>query len=83
MLASLRDWSLLKPCVSPRFISFVMQQLYSVGAKAGIQPFEYVRGVHLETKQFTLENGLLTGDAPSSLLTSKGFFDECADRERR
>lgn len=39
-----------------------MQQLYLIGIQAGIQPFEFVRGIYLEHEQFTIENGLLTGE---------------------
>jgi hypothetical protein len=45
--------------------SYVVHELYRIGAKAGIQSFEFVRGVHLETEQFTIDNGLLTGFLPS------------------
>jgi len=39
----------------------MVQELYRIGSKVGIQPFEFVRGVFLEHRPFTLENGLLTG----------------------
>ncbi len=45
----------------------MVHELYRIGAKAGIQSFEFVRGVHLETEQFTVDNGLLTGFLPLAL----------------
>jgi hypothetical protein len=46
-------------------IRHVMHELYLIGAKSGVQSFEFVRGVHLETQHFSVENGLLTGTVAS------------------
>ncbi|KAJ3316481.1 hypothetical protein HDU76_001761 [Blyttiomyces sp. JEL0837] len=43
-----------------KFRDMVMKEMNVIGKREGLRGFEFVKGVHLETEYFTLENGLVT-----------------------
>ncbi|KAJ7525288.1 hypothetical protein O6H91_17G044000 [Diphasiastrum complanatum] len=47
-------------CESPKAKEFIIKELNIVAKKNGLKGFEYIKGVHLEPRQFDVERDLLT-----------------------
>ncbi|KAJ6232559.1 long-chain-fatty-acid--coa ligase [Anaeramoeba flamelloides] len=74
---SLNDEEACKKCAEdPKTRKIIEEQLLQISKKEKIKGFEYIKEFHIESKMFTIENGLLTDTFKLKRLKAKESYKE-------